>query len=594
MRTSAAGSYSLEVQTTPGNGGFTLRTTLTTGADLGQSLTIDPGSQSGAMAIGDFNSDGIPDLAAPDGIHLGLGGGTFQGPSQGLDLPISPSRITSMVAGDFTDDGKLDLAIAFAPSSNTGARHPDGGVFVLLGNGNGTFQTPIYYAAGDNPASLVVGDFTGDGEIDLAVADKGEEADGYVNAGISVLLGIGQGTFRAAQELIEPGYAPQALVAGDFKGDGKPELAVANAASGNSSGDVSIFRVAANGTLHEEGSPIPVGQSPSSLATGDFNGDDKLDLAVANYASNNVSVLLGNGEGTFQLAKNYPVGGGPLSLITGDFTGDGRPDLAVVDSTSDAVSLLLGNGNGLFQQAKQTVLGFTPCAIVDGFFSGDGLLDLAIANSVISDGSGTVSILLGNGDGTFHQPSVGDLPTPVVAGDFNGDGNDDLATANPQSDEVSILLGEGDGSFHLAERIALDIRPTAIVAGDFAGDGRLDLAVTGTRFGNGSGAVAILLGNGNGTFRPASYYSVGEDPTAVVAGDFSGDGTLDLAVTNADSDSVSILMGNGDGTFGAASYNAVGADPTAIVAGDFNGDGRLDLAVADEGLQVDGRTLVGG
>ena len=317
------------------------------------------------------------------------------------------------MSGDFNGDGKLDLAVV-------DYRRLDGGSSRATCCSDGQWRRHIpaggELPGGHDPTSLVAGDFTDDGDLDLAFADKGAVVDGDdVNGGVGVLLGNGRGTFHAATEFMESGNAPQALVAGDFNGDGRPELAVANSASD----DVSILRVRSDGTLQEEGLPLPVGRSPSSLVVGDFTGDGRLDLAVANYASSNVSVLLGDGEGMFQAATNYPVGGGPQSLITGDFTGDGNLDLALANTTSDAISLLLGYGDGMFQQAKQTLLGFTPSAIVDGFFSEDGRLDLAIASSGISSNSGTVSILLGNGDGTFYQPSDGVLPTPVVVGDFN-------------------------------------------------------------------------------------------------------------------------------------------------------------------------------
>jgi hypothetical protein len=587
----AAGSYSLQVETIGGAGEFTLSTTLTPAIPPFQPLTVNPGSLYGPMAVGDFNGDGMLDIAASDGVHLGLGDGTFKSPITGLGLPTTVAEnITAMVAGDFSGDGNLDLAVAF---SSLGAANP-GGVFVLMGNGNGTFQTPQYYPAGDNPASLVTGDFTGDGKLDLAVADKGEVSDGvYLGGGVSVLMGNGDGTFQPAQEFMEPNDAPQDLVAGDFTDDGRLDLAVANRESNN----VSILSVNDDGMPQLVQPPTPVGttphSSPYSLVAGNFTGDGTLDLAVANYATGDVTILLGNGNGTFRTVQDCPVGQGPQSLIAGDFLGNGKVDLALVDTSSDEVSLLPGNGDGSFQAVEQTPLGFSAVSIVAGDFNGDGRLDLAAAGS--TSGSG-ISVLLGEGDGLFQttQPAVGAQPNAEAVGDFNGDGYLDVATADASSDGISILLGNGDGTFQPPQQIALAFSPAAIVAGDFNGDGRLDLAVAGSPLGRGSGEVAILLGNGDGTFQPPEYYDVGFGPTALVAADFTGNGTLDLAVANNSSDNVSILLGNGDGTFQPAVQYAVGQAPDSLVAGDFNNDGKLDLAVADEGLLFDGTYIAGG
>ena len=301
--------------------------------------------------------------------------------------------------------------------------------------------------------------------------------------------------------------------------------------------------------------PIPVGNVPDSVVAGDFNGDGHLDLAVANEIDNTVSVLLGNGDGTFQPQVTYAVGARPDAIVAGDFTGDGRTDLAVanegsldsignpIPGTGD-VSVLLGNGDGTFQPQVTYAAGSNPTALVAGDFNRDGRTDLAVANY----GSNDVSILLGNGDGTF-QPQVtyaaGSNPTALVAGDFNRDGRTDLAVANYGSNDVSILLGNGDGTFQPQVTYAVGSLPHAIVAGDFTGDGRTDLAVANF----GSFDVSILLGNGDGTFQPQVTYAVGDSPNAIVAGDFTGDGRTDLAVANFFSNDVSILLGNGDGTF---------------------------------------------
>ena len=290
--------------------------------------------------------------------------------------------------------------------------------------------------------------------------------------------------------------------------------------------------------------PIPVGSDPLSIVAGDFNGDGRTDLAVANDVDNTVSILLGNGDGTFQPQVTYAVGQDPTSIVAGDFTGDGRTDLAVANGVDNTVSILLGNGDGTFQPQVTYAVGQDPTSIVASDFTGDGRTDLAVANYDDND----VSVLLGNGDGTFQDQKtypVGHEPEAIVAGDFNGDKRTDLAIANYLDNDVSVLLNKGDGTFQDQKTYAVGHEPEAIVAGDFTGDGRTDLAVANAY----DDDVSVLLNKGDGTFQDQKTYAVGVWPDAIVAGDFNGDGRTDLAVANVADNDVSILLGNGDGTF---------------------------------------------
>src|SRR6266700_4188335 len=278
---------------------------------------------------------------------------------------------------------------------------------------------------------------------------------------------------------------------------------------------------------------------PSGIAVGDFNGDGKADLAVVNFGDWNIYVLLGNGDGTFQAARSvyFASGGGfPWSIAAGDFNGDGKLDLAVSNYGDNSLSVLLGNGDGTFQAPRTFAVGTNPAQVAIGDFNGDGKLDVAVS----SVGSNTVSVLLGNGDGTFLPPLV----TPVGA------------------------------------------NPWYFAVGDFNGDGILDLAVSD--YGcpldcnsSPSSTVTVLLGNGNGTFRPAPSLTVGNGPAGVAVGDFNGDGKPDLAVANVNDNTLSVLLGNGDGTFQVAQDFAVDNDPVYVAVSDFNGDGAPDLAVAN-------------
>jgi hypothetical protein len=336
------------------------------------------------------------------------------------------------------------------------------------------------------------------------------------------------------------------------------------------------------------GSPVAVGNTPTSVVVGDFNGDGKPDIAVANAGSNTVSVLLGNGKGGFTPAPGSPiaVGSYPYALAVGRFTADGNLDLVVANSVSNTISVLLGNGKGGFTAAPESpiAVGDDPDSVAVGDFNGDGKLDLAVANGF----DNTVSILLGNGNGSFTPApgspvTVGSEPSSVAAGDFNKDGKLDLAVANMSDGTISVLLGNGNGTFAPApgSPAFVGVDPNDVTVGDLNGDGKLDLAVA-----NYAGAdVSVLLGNGAGSFTPApgSPIPVGGGPTSVIIGDFNGDGRPDLAVTNSYESNLTVLLGNGVGGFAPAGGSpiVVGDDPNAVASADFNGDGKPDLAVTN-------------
>jgi hypothetical protein len=323
------------------------------------------------------------------------------------------------------------------------------------------------------------------------------------------------------------------------------------------------------------------GIDPWGIATADFNGDGIPDLAVSNEASSTMTILLGNGNGTFTPAPASPAtGADPGLVVTADFNGDGIPDLAVVNVESGTVTVLLGKGNGTFTPtAVSPAAGYWPIAIAAADFNGDGIPDLAIVN----EDSDTVTILLGKGDGTFAptavSPATGFDPWAIVAADFNGDGVPDLAIANTESDTLTILLGKGDGTFTpTAVSPATGEEPIFIVAADFNGDGIPDLAISNEE----SATLTILLGNGDGTFTPTAISpATGYYPRGIAVADFNGDGIPDLAVTNEDSNTVTVLLGNGDGTFALAASPATGYEPISVAAGNFNGNGTATLAVAN-------------
>ena len=323
---------------------------------------------------------------------------------------------------------------------------------------------------------------------------------------------------------------------------------------------------------------LTVGQNPTGVTVADFNADGKLDLAVANTYSNTVSVLLGTGGANFYRISALPLGDHPVAVAVADFNGDGKLDFAVASQGSypnytGTVTVTLGNGNGTFSGNSSTTVGAYAVAIVAADFNRDGKADLAVVNSM----SNSVSILLGNGNGTFTAATslaTGNGASSLAVGDFNRDGNPDLVVGNANT--VSVFLGNGNGTFQAAQNSGFISSPNAIAVGDFNNDGISDLAVTSSS----AGAVAILLGNGIGTFGMPSTFNVGTTPAGLALGDFNADGKLDIAATNGWSN-VAILAGNGNGTFAPAAQFSASTGVLGLAMGDFDNNSTPDLVVTD-------------
>jgi hypothetical protein len=490
-------------------------------------------------------------------------------------LEWQPTEPMGIAAADLNNDGHVDVV---------GIGRIDGEVRIHLGNGDGSFTTLDDFFTDDYPFDVAVEDFDGDGNQDLAIAKFGDFA------GISVLLGNGDGTFGP-----ETDYAPGSFLqlwsvaVGDFNGDGVPDLLGMGT-------DGWALLGQGNGTF--TGFNVPGNINFAGVA--DFDGDDRDDYAFPWGNLDTVEVRLSNGDGTFSLAVSLSVGDEPQAVTAGDVSGDGIPDLAVANLESNDVSVLLGNGDGTFGPEQRHSLGVPADELLDPWYiviedlDADGLQDLVVANWYGEVFDRSLSLLYGTGGGQFSAAVTGDsrrgFAHEIAIADFDEDGAKDVARSCMNGSWVSWIFGDGHGAFVTNHHEEVSEWPGAVAVGDLDGDGRLDLVTVNED----KDEVSALLADGAGTFAPEQRSCVvdavppcppGSDPVALVIGEMTGDAHADLAVANSTSDTVSILAGDGAGAFAFVSSLSLtaAASPSALAIGDLDHDDEPDLLVIGEG-----------
>ncbi|HEX8131459.1 MAG TPA: FG-GAP-like repeat-containing protein [Pyrinomonadaceae bacterium] len=498
------------------------------------------------------------DLSATAGVDYAAASGTIIiPPGQTGSAPI-PVVINGDTLGEINETFLLTLSTPDNP--NIGDAQ---GVGVIIEDDSAcpsaSFAAPSDFDAGANPSAIAAGDFNGDGKPDVAIAHLD-------SAQVSLLLGNASGGFAAAKNI--PATASNGIAAGDLNHDGDLDLVTSGGSIllGDGAGN---FAPAAN---------VNLGQLPYSVKIADLNLDGKPDLAATNTGAGTVSVLHGDGAGGFGARAAYVVGTSPHHLTTADFNGDGKPDLAVTNSNSHNVSVLLGDGSGAFGAAVNFASGQNPQGIEPGDFNRDGRVDLAVAN----EGSNSVSVLFGNGAGAFAAPTnigVGMRPVGIVVADFNGDRQADVAVANFTNDlaigSVSVLFGDGAGHFTQHATFPTRLSPTALVAGDFNGDAKLDVVVV-NRY---SRSVSLLINSCSAPTPATVQFEVGSNSL------IEGDGRAAIRVTRKGDASgfASVDYNTSDtDTFTVACSDTANNNGGAYARCDFGGvSGRLDFAAGE-------------
>ncbi len=581
---------------------------------------IDTAQNPQALAVGDLNNDGLSDFVAVtiNNIMVVTLAKANGGYLKGSAIPVGGGP-SAVVLGDLNNDGKLDAVVANT-NSNT--------ISVLLGNGTGGFSSNTGVSVGTAPVGVALGQFNNDSFLDIATVNRDSNTvsvltnTGIGNAGsfgsktdfavgnspqalvvtnmnddvaldivtvnasgsVSVLLGSVSTIFNPPVSIgsFNPDNPRDYTVAADsdsiavanFNNDGRPDL-ITTSSSGNALNVLTRNSSTIGGRLLNSGGlALPVGSTPSGVASIDLNNDGLEDVVVSSKSTNALIVFLKQAFGNpFPSSSTYPLGTTPVGLQMTDINADGFPDAVVASSGASVLTFVVNQGDGRFEQRVGTV-GNQPVFAALGDLNNDGKLDAVIPNQLSSN----ASVLLGNGKGGFKRNGaelVASNPSSVALSDLNNDGKLDALVLNDNSNNISILLGDGFGGFTSNTVQSVGLSPKGLAVGDLNGDGRPDLMVANSV----SNDVSVLLGDGTGGFASSGSVAVGLGPISVALGDLNNDGKLDAMVTNNGSKNVSILFGNGTGGFTSGGSVDTGVFPQFLALGDLNGDGKLDAVV---------------
>ena len=542
-------------------------------------VSTGAGSFPKSLAVADFNHDGRLDLVVANrgtntvGILLGFNCASFA--SHHIYLNEIFSKAKHVVVNDFNDDSRWDLAVLDEENHT---------IRILLGLGDGWFVREMNYRTGPYPVAVTFGDFNSDQRVDIAVANSGEGS-------ISVLLGSGNGTFTPSISYATWGSSSWSIGLGDFNNDHLLDLAVAN------DGGVTVILGDGKGSFDNPHLFVmPMRSiSPSSIAIHDFNQDGHLDIVIPNDEQHLISLLFGNGNGTFFNVTSYSTGNGsgPCCIAIGDLNDDGRMDIVVANRGAGNLVIFFDEKKGAFKLGNTLAMHAEShlTSVALGDLNNDTFLDIVVSDVGVDERQ--IGILYGYGDGNFsqlhsHLTSMNTKPSSIIITDLNRDGRSDLVVANMGRGRVLIMLQNETQPFapQITYPTGNQSRPVAAAVGDFNQDTHPDIAVVNT----GTNSIGVFLGHGNGSFAAQRSYFVGSGsrPSAIVVGDINHDHRLDLLVTNAGTDSIGVFLCYKNGTFAAVKTcsTGLGSAPTSIALADLNGDRRADVIVTNGGINT--------
>ncbi len=541
------------------------------------------GSRPTALGVGDFDGDDHLDVVTTStggsgnsiAVVIGFGDAFMVHLPPDIEVRSLPGALEQ---GDFDGDGLQDLAVA-----NTN----DGSISILKGTGNRGqfFEDPTApTAVGVAPVDIVSGDIDGDGVIDLVTANA--ETEGSEGT-LSVLLGQGGNVFERVD------FAPQEEGVADLNGElgtGVVELADVNEDSildiialNQISESLSVFL--GNGAATFVTPSIQALPGAQDFTLADVNEDGDVDLVTALSNQDRIGVRLGAGNGNFGVEETYAVGTAPIQVAVHDVTGDGEVDIVAANSRSQDISVLVGNGDGTFRKARQYVADAEPRRLGFGDFNEDGRTDIAV---VSEGGSGaTVALIRGIGDDNFlaaEDLRTGSAPTDLAVGDVDGNGFTDLVGVT-ESGGVFVFPSQGEDALGARQVVGIDGRAAGIALADFDGDERLDAAVSDID----NGEVVVLTGGADGRLSVSDRLTSGSDPVPVVAGDFNGDGRSDIATALVESSEIGVFLRQSNGTFAAVQRYPVTmssdrAAPIDLAVIDADCNGLDDVVVANNAI----------